>query len=240
MGERMLNKRFVNFITSSTWSIFVLATALCIVWLLAGCAGIQARPEPRWGCSPEADAAVEKGDWEAAREAHETLLDQTPDNCLALYHLGYIWGRLGSRDEEIAHYHKAEACGYVHDGQLYFNLGMALADINDIDGAIAAFEQAVALDPRNADHYFGWGLVAQADGRDDLAERVLLEAVDLMPRHREARLVLARIYLDQSRWADARAQLEAVIGQDADNPEARDLWQTMEARRRESRDDRRP
>ena len=139
MGERMLNKRFVNFITSSTWSIFVLATALCIVWLLAGCAGMQARPEPRWGCSPEADAAVEKGDWEAAREAHETLLDQTPDNCLALYHLGYIWGRLGSRDEEIAHYHKAEACGYVHDGQLYFNLGMALADINDIDGAISRF-----------------------------------------------------------------------------------------------------
>jgi tetratricopeptide (TPR) repeat protein len=201
--------------------------------LLAGCAVPSNQPQPEtWHGDPQADAAVKSGDWQRAREEHEALLAGQPNNCLAIYHLGYIWGRLGDRAKEIQLYQKAVACGYVKDDRLFFNLGMALGDTDQFARALVAFEQAVAIAPNNADNHFGLGMMARAVGKDKTAEKALRQAVALAPRHWDARLALAQLYLDQSRWAEGRAELEFILKEDPQNSEALALWQTMLSRQR--------
>lgn len=195
----------------------------CVLVLLMGlwsCA--TSGPEPgskQWSCDARADQAVEKGDWELADLRHQEYLGADPGNCLAIYHSGYIRGRLGDREMEIEQYVRAADCGYDKDDQLYFNLGMAYAELDRAEDAIMAFERATALNAKNADNHFGLGVVARAAGRLDLARQALTKAVEVDARHWDARIELARLDLDQSRLEDARVQLEA-IQQGAPNHEA--------------------
>jgi tetratricopeptide (TPR) repeat protein len=223
--------------TSSFCSIALVAG---LVLLIFGCASIEQQRAPQWTCDPQADAAVSRQDWEAARLGHETFLEKEPNNCLAIYHLGYITGHLGARDREIELYRQALDCGLNSSDQLYFNLGMALGDMDDLDGALDAFKKAVDLAPDNPDNHFGQGLMAQAAGQASLAEDALKQTLDLAPDHSEARLLLAQLYLDQSRWDEARFHLQAVLEASPSHPEAMDLWRTMISRQREAYDFPRP
>lgn len=207
--------------------------AMLLLLILTGCAVFTREAPPVvWHCDPQADAAVEKGEWQKARQAHEALLDSQPGNCLAMYHLGYIQGRLGDRAAEIQLYQDALACGYKNDDKLYFNLGMALGDSAQFVQARSAFEKAVAIAPDHADNYFGLGLMERAIGNDDAAEKALKKAIAIAPRHWEARVALAQLYLDRNRWAEGRSQLEFILSEEPRNPEALALWQTMLSRRR--------
>lgn len=181
-------------------------------------------------CDAAADAAVERGDWQAALEGHLALLGQSPDNCLARYHLGYIRGQLGDRRREIAAYEQAVTCGYDQDDRLFFNLGMAYGDLGDLERADRALERAVALAPDNGDNHFGLALVAAAAGRSEKAEQALQRAITVAPTHLEARLELVQLYLGQGRWDEARAQLAAVRAMDPGNREAALLQQILESR----------
>jgi len=203
-----------------------------IIGLLAmACATPAPGPEPAVQEAPDPlEEAISDGDWETARLQYEQLLEKNPKDCRALYHLGYIWGQLDNRANEIHCYEQAVACGYTTDDRLFFNLGMAYADRGDLEGAASAFERAVAVHPDNGDNYFGLGLMAQAMGRSEQAASAWQQAVAKEPDHWEARLALARLYLDQSRWDEAREQLDAVDRGDPENPEAMDLRQTLTSR----------
>jgi tetratricopeptide (TPR) repeat protein len=216
------------FSTSSLAIFFILAGLL----LLGSCATTsQGRHAGTWRCDPQADQAVEDGDWEKAQVLHELLLREQPANCLALYHLGYIHGRFGDRLQEADFYNKALDCGYDQDVQLFFNLGMAYADSGRTDLALSVFERGAAVDPDHADIHFGAGVTALEVGRTAMAEKELGRAVSLDPRHWEARLALARLYLDQSRWEQARHELGQVQTGNPENEQAEELLEILEDRR---------
>lgn len=200
--------------------------------MVAACASQPAAPEkPLKGCDPIIDQTVQEGDWQKALIDHEHLLARKPDDCVAMYHLGYIWGQLGDRSKEIHYYELAAQCGYTGDDLLYFNMGMAKLDIGDLDGALHAFETAAAINPENPDNQFGIGLVYQMSGRSADAEKAWLRAVELAPRQRESRLALARLYLNQSRWQDAAAQLDALEKIDPRDEETQELKELLRSRR---------
>lgn len=199
--------------------------AISLIVAVVGCsAPSQKLHRFTWSCDSQADAAVHDGQWQKALELHRQLLETEPGNCLAIYHLGYILGRLNHRRQEVATYERAIRCGYSHDDQLYYNLGMALGDLSEPERAIAALEQAVQINPRNAENHFGLGYIAQMTGRSTRAVAALETAVELSAEHLDARILLARIYLDQGRLAEARAHLEAVQQSDPDNPDLHMLW----------------
>jgi tetratricopeptide (TPR) repeat protein len=203
----------------------LLAATLIILVGIWSC--VSAPPVPRarhWACDPQADQTVTEGQWQQAQMQHQAFLADHPNSCLTMYHLGYIWGRLGNHAEEIDLYHRAVRCGYDEDDQLFFNLGMALAELGQTENAVTAMERAVELDPRNAENHFGLGLAAASAGRVDMALSALTNAVAVDPRHWDARLELARIELDQERLEDARVQLEAVQKGDPDNEALKILW----------------
>lgn len=208
-------------------------TLLCIFFVLTGCAGPRlSTPATPRRCDEAIDAAVETGDWNKALVGHQQLLAKSPDNCLAMYHTGYIWGQLRDRQREINYYRKALACGYNDDDRLYFNLGMALVDTGDLENASQMFQSALAINPRGADSYFGLGMIAQAKGDSRAAEDAWLKSISVDPHHREARLSLALFYMDQSRWQEAHRQLEAILKDDSKDEEARELLQELQSRQR--------
>ncbi len=207
--------------------------ALVSMVLLAACAAQAPTPKPARQCDPVADEAVEQGNWELARKTHEQLLASQPGNCLAIYHLGYIWGQLGDRAREIHFYEAAVTCGYTDDDRLYFNLGMAYADQGDTQQALKALNRATQLDPGNPDNFFGLGVTNQIAGRQAEAEAALIATLRLDNTHEEARLALIRLYLDQGRWEDARRQLRRIKAGGPEYEAARELWQKLESRKAE-------
>ena len=209
------------------WCIFMVLG----VWL-TGCAAGSQKPAPApWRCDTEGDAAVTAGDWQTGLVAHQELLKSDPSNCLALFHLGYIWGQLNERQKEIDFYGRAAACGYNDDDRLFFNKGMALAALGQMDDALGAMERAVDLGPDNADNYFGLGLVAGKTGSPQRAIPALQKAVALDPWHVDARVELIRLYLDHSRWQDASRQIKALEQLDPQNSELPMLRETLHRRR---------
>ena len=60
--------------------------------LLIACATPTPTLQTDRECHPGIDAAVQTGDWETARLAHERLLAENPDNCLALVPSGMHLG----------------------------------------------------------------------------------------------------------------------------------------------------
>jgi tetratricopeptide (TPR) repeat protein len=207
--------------------IFVVSVILSM-W---GCAALAPQTMQRDRvCDDAADAAVERQDWNEARIRHQALLQDDPGNCLAIYHLGYIYGQLDDRVEEARHYERAVQCGLDTDDLLFYNLGMAYGEMSLLEEALAAFERAVALNPQNAENFFGLGLIAQADGQTERALSALVKAVDIDPHHWEARIILTRIYLDKGQLAAARIHLDKLRGSVPDNDEVVELWQTYEDR----------
>jgi tetratricopeptide (TPR) repeat protein len=210
------------------------ALAVTVAMLLGiwSCAATPSHPQSRqWSCDSQADQTVKEGQWEQALKQHQAYLEAHPGSCLTIYHMGYIWGQMGDHAKEASLYDHAVHCGYDGDDQLYFNLGMAYAEMDQTGKAIAAFERAVALKPQNAENHFGLGLAAGSAGQLDLAVQALRKTVALDPRHWDARLELARIQLDQGRLEEARIQLEAVQRGDPDNELLQALWQIYQDRK---------
>lgn len=198
---------------------------------LCGCVSMPTNAQKdTWPCDTQADAAVEQERWQQAFELHERFLNTNPRNCLAMYHLGYIWGQLGDSSQEVVWYQKAVACGYTKDDVLFFNLGMAYADLHQTDQAIVAFKKASKLNPGNAENYFGLALTAQGMGDSLQAEQALEQAIAISPNHWDARILLAKIYLDLGRMEDARPHLERVLNHAPENEEAIALWRLYKDR----------
>jgi tetratricopeptide (TPR) repeat protein len=202
-----------------------------LLWF-CGCSSLGPSSGPKqWSCDPDADAAVARQEWDQAQRRHHWILEKEPGNCLAIYHLGYIWGKLGNRETEVAHYERAVRCGYTEDDHLFFNLGMAYGELDLMQKALASFEKAMELNPQNADNHFGLGMTAQAAGLTDKALKALAKAVRIDPRHWDARIALTRIYLDQSQIKAAGLQLEALVKGVPEDPELVELLKIFEDRR---------
>ncbi|MDQ2800980.1 MAG: tetratricopeptide repeat protein, partial [Armatimonadota bacterium] len=100
-----------------------------------------------------------------------------------------------------------------HDFRLaHTNLGQVLASLKDWDGAINEFQQAVRLEPANADAHslLGWALHCQARddhsfGYEDEAIRHYQEALRLDPKTRITRRNISDIYFHRGQWGHAFA-----------------------------------
>lgn len=209
----------------------VVAVAFNIALAIAGCSQATVRsPQPGWSCDAKADAAVHSQHWQLALQLHRRFLELEPGNCLALYHLGYILGKLNEHQLEVEAYERALACGYLNNDRLFYNLGMAFAELSEPEKALAALERAIQLNPDDAENHFGLGYIAQLTGHSARAVKALQKAIDLSAGHLDARNLLARIYLDQGRLDEAKIQLLEIQRRDPDNQEAMILWKIYEDR----------
>jgi tetratricopeptide (TPR) repeat protein len=180
-----------------TTQLILYLVTFALALSLYGCAARRLTEKPdttgHWVCDPTADAAVEQGDYAKGLILHQAFLEKQPQNALATYHLGYLFGLKGEHAKEVFCYERAIDLGMDRNDQLFFNLGMALLELDRVAEAEAAFEKALEIAPQSADAHFGMAITMEMTKRYDEAQAALLKVLAIDPSHIHARNMLKGI-----------------------------------------------
>jgi len=185
----------------------VTATALLIV-LSAAATGMAAAADEQI-CDVTADFALGVEDYPRAIILHRKLLESHRNDALAHYHLGFAYGMVGQRAEEVTEYLEAAALG-LHKWDLFLNLGLAYLEQQQLAKAAAAFETAVSLGPEHAETHLNLAIVYER-------ERKLREALQEITASR-------RLAPEDPEAGNTNAIICAEMG---DLACARDIWITL-------------
>ena len=97
------------------------------------------------------------------------------------------------------------------NGQILANLGDLYRVLGRYAEGRARLGEAMGLQPANADWQFRLGRLEREAGREDMARKALLRAVELDPGHIRARVQLAEIYGDAGAWNEAVGEYRMVL-----------------------------
>ena len=100
-------------------------------------------------------------------------------------------------------------------------LGTIDAVSNRPEAALKWFDDAIEIDPRQAEAHLAQARVLEALGRPDEALAAYFRAMEFQPTATEARLRVATLQLARGQPDQALARLDALVEQDPDNAEAR-------------------
>jgi Flp pilus assembly protein TadD len=112
-----------------------------------------------------------------------------------------------------------------------YNLGLALSERGDDEGARRAWEETLRLEPTHALALVGLGVGAARTGDPALAERYLGEAVRAKPKLAEARLQLGKLYDQRGDVERARREWEAILLREPGHAQALTELGTLHAAR---------
>jgi tetratricopeptide (TPR) repeat protein len=102
----------------------------------------------------------------------------------------------------------------------HLNRARILSDMSQDREARDEFSLAARLDPGNPDCYFYWSFGERARGNFTKETELLRKVVKLQPGNVKAHIKLADSLLDQSRTAEAVAELRVALGIDPDAAQA--------------------
>jgi tetratricopeptide (TPR) repeat protein len=157
------------------------------------------------------------GDPAAAMRFVEDVLAKQPSHTDALVAKAELLARSGRWVDGLAAARAAVASNQ-HSAKAQFVLGQALALRRDDVNAIAAFNQALQLNPRLAAAELELAKVHLTQGRLKEAERFAQAAITKLEGYAEAHLLLARIHLMNGQPAKAELSLKALTQAFPDSP----------------------
>jgi Tfp pilus assembly protein PilF len=127
----------------------------------------------------------------------------------------------GSDKEEAAK--PAPAGATVAQAQVYATHAQVLAKSGKTAEALAEFNQAIELDPNNAQALYGRGLLYQGEKQDARAIDDFTAAYGLKPQQAEPLLGRAVSYLALDKFKEAAADLDEAVQADPQNAQ---IWTT--------------
>jgi Flp pilus assembly protein TadD len=154
-------------------------------------------------CDVAADYPMLTENYPQAVRLHLRLLAEHPDNALGHYHLGFAYGMLGDRPQELVQYRRAADLG-LKRWDLFVNLGVANLEAGDLEAAAAALTEAVATQPNRPELHFNLGLVYERRRMLPQAEREFRTSLQLDPNQPGASNMLGVIYAEQDDIPTAR------------------------------------
>lgn len=95
--------------------------------------------------------------------------------------------------------------------RIHNNLGAALAELDQLDRALAEFKTALELDPSLEEAYNGLGNVLDSQHKSAEAAQAWERAMELKPDYVEPYFNLAQLRLKQGRKAEARRLIKKVL-----------------------------
>jgi Flp pilus assembly protein TadD len=166
----------------------------------------------------EAQAALDKNDYNAALQPLQKFIAEKPDVAYAHFQLGYAYTALKRTDDARAEYEKAVALDpKMTEAQL--NLGILLLE-SDPAAAVAPLSKAVELLPSQSRPRYLLGLAQERSGDLKGAAESFEGASRLDPKDAAALGELGKIYLKSKRPAEAESKFRAALGIEPKSPEA--------------------
>ncbi|MDP3186058.1 MAG: tetratricopeptide repeat protein [Anaerolineales bacterium] len=137
-----------------------------------------------------------------------------------LFTLGGLYWAKGELDESSHYFQEAirvaEPLDDAHLLSLCYNgLGNVYSDLGRHDEALAAFQKAIQLDPKDASPWNGLGNVCSDLGRHDEAIAAFDKAIQLDPKYAYPWNGLGSVYSDLGRHEEASAAYQKAIQLDA-------------------------
>jgi len=142
--------------------VTVAVAALLIVFSVAASAMAAALDQQI--CDVTADFALGVEDYPRAIALHRKVLHSHKNDALAHYHLGFAYGMVGQKAQELTEYLEAVAFG-LHKWDLFLNLGLAYLEQEQLSRAAAAFETAESLGPEHAETHLNLAIVYEKERR---------------------------------------------------------------------------
>ena len=122
--------------------------------------------------------AYSRGNYDAAQAAFQQATLDKPDNPIAHYNLGTALYRQGKFREATRAFqvsllrHSEPTEDILNRSSILYNLGNAQFKVGDLTGAIASYEQALRLDPQDANAQHNLALALQLlRQQEDLAQQ---------------------------------------------------------------------
>ncbi len=144
------------------------------------------------------------GDLTAARAGYQAVLARQPEQADALHLLGVLEDQQGRHAEAVALIRRAIAASPLAPG-FHCNLGNALLAMGDSDGAAAAYREACALNPGDAEPLYNLANLLRNARKLDEAEAAFRAALHLQPLHRDALHNLAMLLWEEHDAPEADA-----------------------------------
>jgi predicted CXXCH cytochrome family protein len=116
------------------------------------------------------------------------------------------------------------------DANLWLSLALARNETGDLEGAVAAFETALDLDPKNARAWYNLGLAHSAAGDEERALECLARCQALEPSSPAPAWARATILYRQGRLAETAAALDLVLRLAPEHAGARELLGLLNGR----------
>lgn len=154
----------------------------------------------------KAEAAIEAGDFEAARAVLEQLTRDEPTNARAHYYLGVAQQNSGQNAEAIASYEKAVELA-PKLAPAWVNLTAAMLDAGDAAGAERVVGRGLSLHPSEPGLLYNRALSLAAQGKNDAAVTAYETAVAADPGNIEVKYGYAEALVD----AGAKQKAEKVL-----------------------------
>jgi Flp pilus assembly protein TadD len=154
-------------------------------------------------CNVPADFALGEEDYPTAITLHRNFLISHPDDALAHYHLGFAYGMLGRRADEISEYLAAQRL-HLKKWDLFLNLGLAYLEQQQLVNAAGALETAASIGPEHAETHFNLAIVYERQKRLDEALREITVSRRLAPDDPDAANTNAIICAEMGNLACAR------------------------------------
>ena len=149
------------------------------------------------------------GDNRSALPLLQRAREQTPRHVDLLYALGECYARLDRPREAVEVFDAG--LRVAPEARLHFARALALEDLRELDAARGAFEQAVALDPAQAEALARLALLAVQRGDTPAARDLAGRALAVNPRNASARIALAHAALEQKDMTLAEQQVSALV-----------------------------
>jgi Tfp pilus assembly protein PilF len=154
------------------------------------------------------------GHTEESIAAYRKSVDARPDIFESNLNLGLQLAKSGQPDGEK--YLRAatllKPTSHVAEGKARAWLSLArVLEAAKPEEAIAAYREAAALQPKDAEAHLGAGLLLEKDGKFADAEREYKDAQALDPASMDAVIGLANIYMRGRRFPEAEAELRKVL-----------------------------
>ena len=115
------------------------------------------------------------------------------------------------------------AQGIPDESQQHFNRGASLQQQGNLQGALAAYEEALRINPRRADVLSNLGLVYVRLRQPDQAIELFQKALSIRPELTRVRATLAALLLQLQRFEEARAEAALVVKAEPRNLKARHM-----------------
>jgi tetratricopeptide (TPR) repeat protein len=144
-----------------------------------------------------------------AEAVYRAILQDQPEHADALHLMGLLAHQAGRHEEAIEFIRRALA-GKA-DPIFHSNLAGAYLALGRSSEAVASCQEAVRLEPSNAENRNNLGVALRRLGKTDQAAACFRDAIRLAPHHADARSNLGGVLQRQGRLAESMSVLEETV-----------------------------